>query len=79
MLLKLQHHSKTDIWPGFLTRNRNEKGDKPMDTRRGKENAHKGWGCDQREHLEEGCSMLSTFSERNAVDMGLYTFAVGSW
>ena len=50
-----------------------------MDTRRAKENARKGRGCDQREHLGEGCSMSSTFFKRNAVDMGLYAFAVDSW
>ena len=55
-------------WPAFLTRNRYEKEDKPMDTRRAKEKA--------RRHT---CSMLSTFFKRNAVDMGLYAFAVGSW
>ena len=66
-------------WPAFLTRNRYEKEDKPMDTRRAKENTRKGWGCDHREHLGVGCSMLSTFFKRNAVDMGLYAFAVDSW
>ena len=50
-----------------------------MDTRRAKGNARKGGGCDQREHLGEGCSMSSTFFKRNAVDMGLYAFAVDSW
>ena len=56
------------VKPGFLTRNRYEKVEKPMDTRRAKENAHR-----------HTCSMSSTFFKRNAVDMGLSNFVVGSW